>query len=69
VDFMKTALSGKPHLGKHYPENIIQIRVNNRSGLPTDADDPDGYDEFFVRGTEPKTPHAKLQVDPVEGLF
>jgi len=69
VDFMKTALSGKPHLGKHYPENIIQIRVNNRSGLPTDADDPDGYDEFFVRGTEPKTPHAQFQVDPVEGLF
>ena len=69
VDFMKTALSGKPHLGKHYPENIIQIRVNNRSGLPTDADDPNGYDEFFIRGTEPETPHAQLQVDPVEGLF
>ncbi|HCX86631.1 MAG TPA: peptidase [Gammaproteobacteria bacterium] len=69
VDFMKTALAGKPHPRQRYPENIIQVRVNNRSGLPTDVDDPDGYEEFFVRGTEPKTPHAESQVDPVEGLF
>ena len=69
VDFMKTALSGKAHALQHSPGNIIRVRVNRRSGLPTDTDDPDGYSEYFVAGTEPTTPHAEFQVDPVEGLF
>ncbi len=69
VDFMRTALSGKAHARQRSPESIIRIRVNRQSGLPTDADDPDGYSEYFVAGTEPTTPHAESQVDPVEGLF
>ena len=69
VDFMKTALSGKAHALQHFPENIIRIRVNRQSGLPTHTEDPDGYPEYFVAGTEPTTPHAEFQVDPVEGLF
>ena len=69
VDFMKTALSGKAHAVQHFPENIIKIRVNHKSGLPTHAEDPDGYPEYFVTGTEPTTPHEEFQVDPVEGLF
>ena len=69
VDFMKTALSGKAHAVQHSPENIIKIRVNRKSGLPTHAEDPDGYPEYFVTGTEPTTPHEEFQVDPVEGLF
>jgi len=69
VDFMKTALSGKAHAVQHSPENIIKIRVNHKSGLPTHAEDPDGYPEYFVTGTEPTTPHEEFQVDPVEGLF
>ena len=69
VDFMKTALSGKAHAVQHSPENIIKIRVNRKSGLPTHAEDPDGYPEYFVAGTEPTTPHEEFQVDPVEGLF
>ena len=69
VDFMKTALSGKAHAVQHSPENIIKIRVNRKSGLPTHTEDPDGYPEYFVAGTEPTTPHEEFQVDPVEGLF
>jgi len=69
VDFMKTALSGKAHALQHFPENIIRIRVNRKSGLPTDTEDPDGYPEYFAAGTEPTTPHTEFQVDPVEGLF
>ena len=69
LDFMETALSGKAHTRQRIPENIIRLRVNRQSGLPTDAEDPEGYLEFFVAGTQPTTSHAQSKEDPTEGLF
>ncbi|HCK77128.1 MAG TPA: peptidase [Gammaproteobacteria bacterium] len=69
VDFMRIVLSGKAHARPRSPEKIIRIHVNRQSGLPTDADDPDGYPEYFVAGTEPTTSHSDSQEDPIEGLF
>jgi membrane carboxypeptidase/penicillin-binding protein len=59
------------------PEKIIKLRINRDSGLPTDENDPQGFDEFFVTGTEPAadpSPNLRRNTgasssDPVEGLF
>ena len=69
IDFMEAALSGKAHHRTRVPENIIRLRVNRQTGLPTNEEDPDSYLEFFVAGTQPTTPHAQSAEDPVEGLF
>ena len=69
IDFMEAALSGKAHHRTRVPNNIIRLRVNRETGLPTDEEDPDGYLEFFVAGTQPTTPHAQSAEDPIEGLF
>lgn len=69
IDFMEAALSGKAHHRTRVPDNIIRLRVNRETGLPTDEEDPDGYLEFFVAGTQPTTPHAQSAEDPIEGLF
>ena len=69
IDFMETALSGKAHNRPRVPENIIRLRVNRQTGLPTNEEDPESYLEFFVAGTQPTTPHAQSVEDPIEGLF
>ena len=69
IDFMEAALSGKAHSRTRVPENIIRLRVNRQTGLPTNEEDPDSYLEFFIAGTQPTTPHAQSAEDPIEDLF
>jgi len=54
IDYMSVALAGKPEKLWAAPENVITVSVNYETGNPTSADDPDGYQEFFVMGTEPQ---------------
>ena len=69
IDFMETVLSGKAHHRTRVPGDIIRLRVNRQTGLPTNEEDPDSYLEFFISGTQPTTPHAQSAEDPIEGLF
>ena len=54
IDYMSEALAGKPEKMWATPENVITVSVNHETGNLTSADDPDGYEEFFVMGTEPR---------------
>jgi len=36
------------------PEGILPVRVNYRTGLPTDPGDPNGITEYFIRGALPE---------------
>ena len=54
IDYMSAALAGKPEKLWTMPENVITVLVNDQTGRPTDNDDPGGYLEFFVMGTEPR---------------
>ena len=64
---MEAALSGIAHLRTRVPENIIRLRVNRQTGLPTNEEDPDSYLEFFLAGTQPTTPHAQSAEGLIEG--
>ena len=53
LNYMRVALLTRPQVMQRRPEKIIKLRVNRDSGLPTNENDPQGFDEFFVKGTEP----------------
>lgn len=50
ADFMRRALRRVPNETMPIPEGILPAQVNYRTGLPTDAGDPDGITEYFIRG-------------------
>jgi hypothetical protein len=50
ADFMRRALRTVPNETLPIPEGILPARVNYRTGLPTNAGDPDGITEYFIRG-------------------
>lgn len=54
VDFMGHVLQDFPEKPVEIPENIITRFINPASGKITSADDPDGYSEYFLVGTEPR---------------
>jgi len=54
ADFMRRALKGMPSGTQPIPEGILPVRVNYRTGLPTDPGDPNGITEYFVRGALPE---------------
>lgn len=58
VDYMEVALQGKPEKSLQMPENIIKAWVHVDTGEPVAVNDPKGFEEFFVMGTEP---HAQVQ--------
>ena len=58
IDYMEVALQGKPEKVHQIPENIIKAWVHKDTGEPVAVDDPNGFEEFFVMGTEP---HAQVQ--------
>ncbi len=77
LNYMRVALLTRPQVMQRQPEKIIKLRINRDSGLPTDENDPQGFDEFFVTGTEPEadpSPNLRRNTgasssDPVQGLF
>src|SRR5512139_2258431 len=52
--FMRRALKGMPNETLAIPEGVLPVRVNYRTGLPTDPGDPNGITEYFVRGALPE---------------
>ena len=53
VDFMGRALQDFPERPEFVPENITTRFINKDSAEVTAADDPDGYTEYYLVGTEP----------------
>ena len=56
VDYMGTVLEDFPEQNPEIPQNIITRFINKESGLLTSSDDPNGYMEYFLTGTEPSNP-------------
>jgi penicillin-binding protein 1A len=77
IDYMAVALADKPEARRVMPENIITAFINGDSGEPTATDDPDGFEEYFVMGTEPQAQSpfgeeaagSRQGTQQVEGLF
>jgi penicillin-binding protein 1A len=77
IDYMAVALADKPEARRVMPENIITAFINGDSGEPTATDDPDGFEEYFVMGTEPQAQSPfgeeaagrRQGAQQVEGLF
>jgi penicillin-binding protein 1A len=54
ADFMRRALRGVPRDTIPIPEGLLPVRVNYRTGLPTDPSDPAAITEYFIRGALPE---------------
>jgi len=67
VDYMRAVLPGMPERESSPPPGIVTRFINKTTALPTTADDPDGYLEYYASGSEPR-PSAPAQ-KPGEGLF
>ncbi len=66
VDYMGTALQAYPEQPQNIPEQIIVRYINSENGQLTSTDDPEGFDEYFIAGTEP-TNVVKPLVDASKG--
>ncbi|MFV2032479.1 MAG: penicillin-binding protein 1A [Gammaproteobacteria bacterium] len=53
IDYMKTVLADFPEQPIIPPANITTRFVNKDTGKLTSAEDPEGYLEYFLAGTEP----------------
>ncbi|QUM79096.1 PBP1A family penicillin-binding protein [Moritella sp. 5] len=53
ISFMKSALKGIPERPNVLPENIVQVRIDRKSGLLTYKSDYTSRFEYFIQGTEP----------------
>ncbi|MCW8195344.1 penicillin-binding protein 1A [Proteobacteria bacterium 005FR1] len=47
IEFMQTALQGVEEQHREQPPGIVSVRINSRTGLRTDADDPEAMFEYF----------------------
>ena len=56
VDYMRAALKDFPERPLTPPPSITTRFINKNSGKLTPADDPDGYFEYYLAGTEPDNP-------------
>ena len=54
VDFMGNALKKYPEQELVIPENIVSRFIDQDSGEITSPENPDGYTEYFLEGTEPQ---------------
>lgn len=51
--FIRVALEDQPPVPFRIPEGVSLVRINPRSGQPTDLSDPDAIWEAYLPGTEP----------------
>ena len=58
IDYMRFALQNYPEANSNPPIGVVSTFVNKETGQPTFAEDPDGYYEYFIAGTQPKSTAA-----------
>lgn len=54
IELMETALKGIPEQHPEQPPGVVSVRVNSKTGLRTDANDPDAMFEVFKTETVPQ---------------
>ncbi|MFQ5656293.1 MAG: penicillin-binding protein 1A [Candidatus Methylomirabilales bacterium] len=62
INFMRIILDGTPVEEFPVPEGVVPMYVNYANGDLSTADDPNAIEEYFIAGTEPRSP---LDEDPV----
>jgi penicillin-binding protein 1A len=53
IKFMQIALENRPEVLLPEPQGIVKVRVNTKTGLLVQFDEPTGEMEIFYEGTEP----------------
>lgn len=53
VDYMRAVLPDFPARESPPPDGIVTRLINKNTGQPAAADDPDGYLEYYIAGSEP----------------
>lgn len=53
IDFMRTALEGKPETPRAQPEGIVTVRIDPETGMRARAGDPDAIFEIFRKENAP----------------
>jgi len=62
IDFMGAALKAQPETPLIQPPGIVSVRINDKTGRPTTAADPDAMFEYFLEDQVPAT-----EVSPADG--
>ncbi|MGR3914231.1 MAG: penicillin-binding protein 1A [Gammaproteobacteria bacterium] len=68
VDYMGAALQNAPERPLAPPPGIVARFVNRETGRLAAPDDPNGYEEFYMEGSEPRA-DAEAADEEVDGLF
>lgn len=63
VDFMRTALTGKPEKDAQAPDNIVSVRIDPRTGQPAHFNLGNAIEEFFREGEIPGTEEASQAIE------
>jgi len=69
TQFMGDALRGHPELPPIQPPGIVSVRINEKTGRPTTAADPDAMFEYFLEDQVPTTevsPNTQQQSQPTD---
>ncbi len=64
IDYMKTALEGKPENILARPDGLVNVRINKSTGKPASANDTDALFEVFRSEYAPSTLPSGGAVDP-----
>ena len=61
IKFMGAALKGQPETPLTQPAGIVSVRINEKTGRPTTAADPDAMFEYFLEDQVPNTELAPTE--------
>ena len=67
INFMGRVLPDYPEKPEVIPENITTRFINKETAKPTSPDDPDGYLEYYLAGTEPGDAIGQESAEPDAG--
>ena len=59
IEFMKTALAGKPQLIRPQPNEIVMVKIDPKTGARVAPNQP-GIFEYFKTGTVPAAPGRSI---------
>ncbi|MDH3282309.1 MAG: peptidase, partial [Gammaproteobacteria bacterium] len=67
VDYLQYALKDTPETALEKPDSIISTFVHKETGEIVPTSDPEGYEEFFVVGSEPPESTTAYPREPTSG--
>ena len=70
INYMQRIIQDYPEKSYPKPETIVTRFINKETGRVTKPDDPDGYQEYYVSGTEPKNLPSDVDASDIsQSLF